>query len=58
MNVAIQHDNKKHIEINGVLARSPFKTISATKNYLLSLTSAADIDFYHIPEEFQKDLMD
>lgn len=46
------------IEISGVLARSPFKTISATKNYLLSLTSAADIDFYHIPEEFQKDLTD
>ena len=46
------------IEANGVLARSAVKTISATKNYLLSLTSAADIDFYHIPEEFEKDLMD
>lgn len=45
------------LKVGDLLVRSPFKTINATKNYLLSLKSTADIDFYHIPERFQRDLL-
>ena len=46
------------LKVDGLHVRSPFNSIEATKNYLLSLRTTADIDFYHIPEEFEKDLMD
>lgn len=44
--------------VDRLFVRSPFKTINATKNYLLSLSSIDDMDFYHIPEEFLADLED